>query len=196
MTKSLLLAFGAIGSICAVAPARAEVSATPELRLSQLEQVADEDLAGERGGFRWQGVDVQFGAEMRSYLNNQLVLQTNVTWTSAGASMTREVSGALSPVDAAQLQAGILNGSGLNMRVGDEEVFLANGGQTAFIQRSDGALQNVIINTANNVEIRQEVDAQLDLGNFQPFQTELISQRIATSLADMVQLGTTSTLGN
>lgn len=195
MNKYLLIVSGAISSICVVAPAQAEASASPQLRLTQLEQVADEELARERGGFRWQGVDVQFGAEVRSYLNNTLVMQTNVSWTSTGAAMSRVVSGALSPLSAAQLQAGMLNGGGLNMRVGKDEVFLANGGQTAFIQRTDGALQNIIVNTASNVDIRQEVDAQLDLGNFQPFQAELISQRIGTSLSDMIQLTTTTSLG-
>jgi hypothetical protein len=196
VTKHLLILFGAISSICVAAPARAEDSAAPELRLSELEPVDDQELAGQRGGFRWQGVDVQFGAEIRSYLNDELVMQTNVSWTPTGAAMTRMVSGALSPVGAAELQAGILSGGGFNMRVGEHEVFVANGGQTAFIQRSDSALQNIIINTASNVNIRQEVDAQLDLGNFQPFQAELISQRLGASLANAIQFATTDMLGN
>ena len=160
------------------------------------EVVSDEELAKLRGGFRWQGVEIGLGAEVRTYLNGELVLQTNINWTAGGAQTTQLVSGALTPADAAQLQAGILTSGGITMRVGDETVFLANQGQTAILHRTDGAIQNVLINRASNIEARQEVDAVLDLQNFGGFQQDIINTRIGNSLGEMVGQMTIGSLNN
>jgi hypothetical protein len=164
--------------------------------LAGLETLADEELAEQRGGFTWQGVDVTFGAEIRTYLNGELVLQTNVSWTAEGAQSSQIVSGALTPAAAAQLQAGILTSGGITMKVGDESVFLANGGQTAIVHRTEGAIQNVLINRANNVTGRQEVDAVLNLGNFGQFQDQLQDSRFGQAIGDLVGQATIGSLGN
>jgi hypothetical protein len=153
--------------------------------LADLEVVSDSELAQQRGGFALAGMEVSLGAEIRTFLDNQLVLQTNVSWTSTGAVTTQAVSGALTEAGAAQLQAGILNSGGITMRVGDEAVFLANGGQTAIMHRTESGLQNVIVNTANEVAIRQEVDAVLDLGGMGDFEAGMMADRVSAALADM-----------
>jgi hypothetical protein len=71
------------------------------------------------------------------------------------------------------------------MRVGDETVFLANEGQTAIMHRTESGLQNVIVNTANEVAIRQEVDAVLDLGGMTDFQADMMADRVNAALTDM-----------
>lgn len=164
--------------------------------LAGVQQLADSELAEQRGGFRWEGVDVGLGAEIRTYLNGDLALQTNISWTPAGAETTQWASAVLTPAAAAQLQAGILTSGGITMRVGDETVFLANEGQTAIIHRTDGAVQNVLINRASNVTGRQEVDAVLDLGNFSQFQERLGDLRIGQAVADAVGQATIGSLGN
>lgn len=164
--------------------------------LAGVQQLADSELAEQRGGFRWEGVDVGLGAEIRTYLNGDLALQTNISWTPAGAETTQWASAVLTPAAAAQLQAGILTSGGITMRVGDETVFLANEGQTAIIHRTDGAVQNVLINRASNVTGRQEVDAVLDLGNFSQFQERLGDLSIGQAVADAVGQATIGSLSN
>ena len=160
------------------------------------EVVSDEELASLRGGFSWQGVEIGLGAEVRTYLNGELVLPTNINWTAKGAQTTQLVSGALTSADAAQLQAGILSSGGITMRVGQETVFLANQGQTAILHRTDGAIQNVLINRASNIEARQEIDAVLDLENFGSFQQDIVNTRIGNSLGEMVGQMTIGSLNN
>lgn len=150
-----------------------------------VERVSDAELAGQRGGFVYQGLDIKFGAEIRSFLGDEMVIQTNFTWNDAVSEVHRTVSTDLTPATLAQLQTGILNGTGLNLEAANGNVFLANQGQTAFIQRTDGALQNIVVNTANNVAVRQEVDAHLSIGNFGSFRANALNERILSSLSAM-----------
>lgn len=162
-------------------------STAPDDELAGLEVLSDEQLSTERGKFVWEGVQVELGAEIRTYLNGELVLQTNISWTAEGAQTTQVVSGALTPVDAAQLQAGILMTSGgIRMNVGDNNVFLANEGQTAIIHGTDGAVQNIILNTASNIQAVSEIDATLDLGNFGQFQQGVLDMRLGQAIGDIV----------
>ena len=164
--------------------------------LTGFETLSDEELAGHRGGFTWQGIEVNLGAEILTYLDGQLVLQTNVSWTQAGAQTQQWVAGALTAADATQLQAGILTSGGISMNVGDANVFLANQGQTAFLHRTDGTIQNILVNTASNVQAFQEVDAVLDLGNFGQFQSDLMTTRLGASLGELVGHATLVGLGD
>lgn len=177
-------------------PAQARAALPPPDPFTSFERVGDEDLAKLRGGFLWQGVEVGLGAEIRTYLNGDLVLQTNISWTATGAQTAQLVSGALTPADAAQLQAGILSSGGITMRVGGETVFLANQGQTAILHRTDGAIQNVLVNRASGIDARQEIDAVLDLGNFEQFQQSIVSERLGHSLGDMVGQATVGALNH
>jgi hypothetical protein len=164
--------------------------------LSEVETVPDAELATHRGGFAWEGVRIGLGAEIRSYLNGQLVLQTNISWTDAGAHKSQIISGALTQVDAAQLHAGILSSGGISMKVGDQSVFLANEGQTALLHRTDGAIQNVIVNRASNIQADQQIDAVLDLENFGPLQDHIANMRVGAALGDMISQPTIGSLNN
>lgn len=159
--------------------------------IAGMQKVSDAELAQNRGGFVWAGVEVSLGAEMRTYLNGNLVLQTDLSWTPDGAQKTQMVSGALTKVDAATLQSGLLSGSGISVHVGNDSVFLANQGQTILSQRTDNGLQNVLINRASNLQISQQVDATIGLKNFGQFQNGVLTQRIGTALSDMVGSATT-----
>ena len=190
---SALLSAASSASIAAPASSRSiDNGADP----TELPVVPDAELAESRGGFSWQGVEIGLGAEIRTYLDGALVLQTNISWTATGATATQLVSGALTPADAAQLQAGLLSRSGISMRVGDQSVFLANGGQTAVYQRTDGAIQNVLINRASNISARQEVDATLDLHNFGQFQQQIGQSRMGDAIGDAIDLGTLGAIGH
>lgn len=161
--------------------------AAPPFDLASRAPLSDEELAEQRGGFTFQGLTVSLGAEIRTYLDGALVLQTNVNWNADGATTTQAVSADLTPATAAQLQAGILASGAISMRVGEAEVYLANQGQTAIMHRVDGALQNILLNTASNVSARQEVDATLDLGGYGAFNQMLLGERMGMAIGDMVQ---------
>lgn len=150
---------------------------------AQVDRLSDDELSEQRGGFSWQGLDVQFGAEIRSYIGDELVMLTNVTWTGAANEVQRTVSDSLTEVPSDQLGTMFVNG--LQIRPGSESVFVANQGQTAFIQRTDGVIQNIIANVASNVDLRQEVDVKLDIANYGPFQDSILASRIGAALSAM-----------
>jgi hypothetical protein len=197
---AILVAGAALGALWNGAPAHAATiapqSASPTDELAGVESVPDKELAGYRGGFVWQGVEIGLGAEIRTFLNGELVLQTNITWTPTGAQTTRFVSGALTPVDAAQLEAGILSTGGITMKVGDQSVFLANEGQTVFVQGTNGSIQNILINRASNITAREEIDATLDLQNFGQFQQQQLASHVGMTAGDGVGQMLSGFLGN
>ncbi len=159
------------------------------------ETVSDEVLATQRGGFAFQGMVISFGADIRSFVNDELALRTVVSWTPQGSTIERFVSPALTAVDAAQIQGGILTSGGITMRVGDESVFLANNGQTALIQSTD-SIQNVLINTASNVSLNQQVDAVLDISGYAGFRDALATTRMSDAIGAVMGAQTVGALGN
>ena len=164
-------------------PARAEQA---ESGINGAAVVSDEELARNRAGFVWSGVEISLGAEMRTFLNGALVLQTNVSWTAAGAETKQFISGALTPVDAAQLQSGLLSGAGITMHVNDQRVFVANQGQTVLVQGTENGLQNVLINRASNIQISQQVDATIGLQNFGQLQQSFMASRLGDSVGNAI----------
>jgi hypothetical protein len=189
MTRRLLL--------LALAPAllAAGVPAAADDPLADAATVPDEVLAEQRGGFAFQGMVIAFGADIRSFVNDELALRTIISWTPEGSTIERFVSPALTAVDAAQIQGGILTSGGITMRVGDESVFLANNGQTALIQKTD-AIQNVLINTASNVSLNQQVDAVLDIGGYEGFRDALATTRMSDAIGAVMGAQTVGALGN
>ena len=49
--------------------------------LAGAQTVPDEVLAAQRGGFAFQGMVIAFGADIRSFVNDELALRTIVSWT-------------------------------------------------------------------------------------------------------------------
>lgn len=181
--------------LLAMAPTLLAASEPPADPFSGAAIVSDEVLAAQRGGFAFQGMVIAFGADIRSFVNDELALRTIVSWTPQGSTIERFVSPALTAVDAAQIQGGILTSGGISMRLGDEKVFLANNGQTALIQSTD-AIQNVLINTASNVSLNQQVDAVLDISGYDGFRDALASTRLSDSIGAVMGSQTVGALGN
>lgn len=145
--------------------------------------VDDTELDELRGGFRVAGMDVSLGADIRTYLNGDLVLHTLVNWSDVGRTQTQFVSDVLTPSAARLVQASALGGGELSMTIGGSTVFLANEGKTAFAHRTEDGLQNVLINTADNQNITQTVDATVTLGGYESFNSDIISNRLADNIA-------------
>lgn len=188
MARRLLMLAFAPALLAASEPAADDPLATAPV-------LADAVLDQQRGGFIFQGMRISFGADIRSYVNDELALRTVVSWTPDGSSIERFVSSALTAVDAAQIQGGILTSGGIRMRVGEDSVFLANNGQTALVHDAN-AMQNVLINTASNVTLSQQVDATLDVSGYQGFRDALATTRLSDVIGAAVGAGTVGALGN
>ncbi|WP_340268345.1 hypothetical protein [Sphingobium mellinum] len=148
-------------------------------------RLTDAQLDAQRGGFVVSGVDIRLGVEMRTYIGGSLVLQTNISWSDQGMAVDRSVSSALAPATAETLGAAGF-GPLLERYLGSGGLFLANEGRTALLQRADGSLQTMILNSASNVALRQEIDAKLDLGGFSPFQTAILTSKLGAAFGAMV----------
>lgn len=165
-----------------------------ELDLAALEALDESLLAEQRGGFTMNGMTVSLGAEFRTFLEGELVLRTTVSWRPEG--MTREewASAAISQATAEQLRDGVLSGNGITMRVGDQSVYLANDNRTALVHRTDGGLQNMVINTASNTNIRQEADVTLDVAGYSAFGTAIGDAMRLAGINDAIDQAALSTL--
>jgi hypothetical protein len=176
----------AIAGIALMMPAAA--GSVEMLDLGEVEVLSDDAMSAERGGFVVGGLAVNLGAEIRTFIDDQLVVRTNINWQDGVAETRREVSDLVTRVDTSGLNDGMLQTGSITMRVGTSEVLLANNGDTAIVFRPDAPLQSAIINTASGVNIRQEIDATIDLAGYDAFRTENVVGRTSLQLSSMLDL--------
>jgi hypothetical protein len=122
--------------------------------------VSDSELDGMRGGFIVDGIQFNFGALLSTTVNGQLALQTQVTYTPAGPQVTQTVG-----ANAVQGTStnGTINGL-IQSGIPRQDIALMNKGATAVIQSvTNGAVQNIVINTANKQNIQQSTQLQLQI---------------------------------
>ncbi|HEX7819435.1 MAG TPA: hypothetical protein VF463_02320 [Sphingobium sp.] len=143
--------------------------------------MSDDELSAAHGGFDWGGMSITFGADIRTFIDGQLALQTLVNWTASGSSTQTMVGAGITPATLSELQSGV-GGLSLSSLVGSTPVYLANGGQTALLQGSAGALQNVLVNTAANLQALQQTNATINIGNYASFAAALQMGAINGSL--------------
>jgi hypothetical protein len=158
--------------------------------------VPDKDLDKMRGGFVWSGLEINFGADIRTYVNGELVLRTALVWTGDGAQTEQAASESLTRVDMAALESGILSTGSIRMRVGDTPVYLLNNGRTAISHGTENGVQNMLINTADGLNAVQEVDANLSLSGYAEFSAGLAYDRMVNTLNDLGGQGGVRALGN
>lgn len=158
--------------------------------------LSEEELGELRGGFVVSGMTVSFGADIRTYVDGELLLQTVLNWGPDGADTVQTAAAGLTPVDVAALQDGVLSTGNIRMKVGDTPVFLINDGQTAISHETANGIQNLLVNTATGLEAVQEVDATLTLSGYEQFNSDLVSDRLVSSLNDLVGQGAIGALGN
>lgn len=158
--------------------------------------VSDKDLDKLRGGFLVSGLDINFGADIRTYVNGDLLLHTVLNWSDEGAETVQTVAAGLSPVDAAALENGVLSNGNIRMKVGDTPVYLINGGQTAIVHETGNGVQNMLINTANGFNSIQEVDATLNLSGYENFNANMMMDRISSAIDDVAGQAAIGALGN
>lgn len=144
--------------------------------------VSDEDLDKLRGGFVWSGLNINFGADIRTYVDGDLLLHTVLNWTDNGAETVQTSAPGLTAADADSLQNGILANGNIRMKVGDSPVFLINDGKTAIQHDTSSGIRNMLVNTANGLNSVQEVEARLDLSGYEGFSADLMLDRIKGAL--------------
>ena len=153
----------------------------------------DDEMGNLRGGFAVDGVNIDFGAIVTTYIDGTPVLTTNLTWTDAGAVVDQtigQIGQNISDLSEAQRQA--LGIDGLD---GANGVVISDAsGVTALVQNvTNGALQNIVINTATGREISQSTDITLTLPGFEVIQDALDAERVGIHLTD--DMATMMTIG-
>jgi hypothetical protein len=153
----------------------------------------DDEMNNLRGGFAVEGINIDFGAVVTTYVDGTPVMTTNLTWTDVGAVVDQtigQVGQNIADLSPAQRQA--LGIDGLNGANG--VVITDASGITALVQNvTNGALQNIVINTATGREISQSTDITLTLPGFEVIQNALDAERVGIHLSD--DMATMMTLG-
>ena len=148
--------------------------------------ISDGELNEQRGGFQFAGMEIKLGADIRTFLNSELVLHTVITMDENGYSRAQTVGTGLTLADADALRNNVLSNGAIRMNVGNSQVFLANEGRTAIIHGNEGALQNILVNTESNITATQDVTATLDLQGYDGFASTVTSDQLSRSLGDDV----------
>lgn len=151
--------------------------------LASARPMTEEELAEARGGFEIAGLIISLGANLRTYLNGELALQTLFNWGSGGVEAQQYVSAALTEATADQLRAGMFSEGGIRLQLGGQQVFFANDGHTALIHNVDSGVQNVILNTASNTAVRQELDLTLNLSGYDTFRESISAGSLPMGMA-------------
>jgi len=150
--------------------------------------VPDSELAEMRGGYLVaDGIQFNFGALLTTTVDGQLAFQTQVTYTPGGPQIAQTVGP--NAVRGASVSGGTI--TGLNLQGFDrKDITLLNNGATALIQKvTGGGLQNIVINAADNQNIKQSTQMQLTLPDFAKT-SQLMQQNLAmTNLMRNAQAG-------
>jgi hypothetical protein len=157
--------------------------------------ISDSELSDQRGGFQFAGMEIKLGADIRTFLDNTLVLHTVITIDEHGYNRVQTIADNLTLADADALKNTILSNGAIRMNVGNNQVYLANEGKTAIIHGNEDALQNILINTASNITASQDVTATLDLAGYDGFAATVTADQLGRSLGDDVARAITGTFG-
>lgn len=169
--------------VLALTVAMAICTAWPTAQAQAIEDFADaqvlslDQLDEVRGGLQLpSGAEFGFGAVMSTFVDGSLALQTRLTWTALGPVETVEV-GMLTPNLTAAAAAG-----GITLQGGPTIQGLVvggDGGITAVVHGVSGQhLTNLVINNANNRDIRQSTDITLDIPGFAQMQQDIAAQNV------------------
>lgn len=150
-----------VSALIGAGPAQAQAQAAPPTPLPP------EALRELRGGFvSAGGVRFDFGVVVRSYVGDQLALETRLRWTADGVRSQSESYAVPGVSDLAAALSG-LAGAGLDLSglSGATGVAVLDGdGASALVHGlGDGGLRNLVFNTADGRSLRQETVVTLAL---------------------------------
>jgi hypothetical protein len=162
--------------------------------------LSDEDLSVLRGGFiTTNGFTFGFGVVIRSYINDKLALQTQLTWTPTGA-VTQQTRGDVpGAMDLASAMTALLNSgidlTGLNGVSGGVAVIDGNGATALIHNVTTGQLQNLMVNSANNRNLRQDMELNLYLPDLAAMQAATSAQQRAAQITYDLNTSLVGSLG-
>lgn len=195
----LLLAGTVLTGFGASATAQDMSAAAPTVvsRMPSAAPLNPAELADLRGGFLIAGgIQLDFGAVVRTYVDGQLALESRLQWTDQGAVTTQNLGSAPGTVDlAGAMDQALKAGLDIEALSSGQGVLLADGsGATALIQNigRDG-IQNVIVNNADGRNLRQEVEINLALPQLDSLQAGSMRDRLTTQMSN--DLAAASLLG-
>lgn len=180
MRRMFIGAALALAAIWSGAPVQAaeDFTAGQVMNAGELEEV--------RGGIMTPtGLELGFGAVVRTFVDGSLVLQTRLTWSDTGPVETLEYGSPLPDITTAAAAGGVqIEGPALPGLVINGE-----GGITA-IAHSIGAdhIGNLVINNANNRDIRQSTDITLEIPALAQMQAEVAMQSLDLRLQDAMRV--------
>lgn len=141
------------------------------------------ELAGETGGLATpNGMDIGFGAVVRTFVDGALVLESTLTWTTAGAATAVSAGAEARLLDNAAA-AGLAVPSGAWQGV----VIPGDGGETTILQDlGEDRIASLVVNTANNRDVRQDITVDLDIPNLAQMQSDFALDQLQLRLQDAV----------
>lgn len=173
------LPLAAMAALWMALPAQASPRTSPIPYGPHTPVVSDAELKQVRGGVRINGVDFDFGAVVRVYVNGPLVAETTLTLNQDG-SMSRQTT-ISDPSIATQLDGTVsqMANGGLNIALknGSAGFVVSDGhGVSLAINQIDGGSTHAfLINTATGRQITQTVDAHLVINNFSQLHAAMMS---------------------
>lgn len=156
-------------------------AAQDDASLDALVPLPDAELAELRGGWITAGgMSFDFGVVLRTFVEDQLAMETRLTWTPSGPATERWRDPAQG-VDLAEAMDDLAEqGMDLSSLAGvDGLVLEGDGGQTVVLHAiGEGAIQNLVLNTASNRDIRQDTQINLAVDDLPGLQREVSFQRL------------------
>jgi len=149
----------------------------------EVEVMSDAEMGELRGGIAIApNLEIQFGAVVTTYVNGAPALTTNLTWTDAGQLAQETIAAAGQQLsELTQDQRAAMGLSGLGDANG--VVIADEAGVTALVHNvTNGAMQNIILNTASGRDLHQDIDVTLTLPGFEMVQAGLLLERIGIRL--------------
>lgn len=169
---------------CLVASLVIVLAGAPPLASAETAILSDEELDGQRGGLRTpMGLDVGFGASVKTFVDGTLALETRITWTDTGL-QSEQVVNALSSIAGAPVRLGTLSDGTLQSVTAGG----MTGGTTLVHDLTMDRIASLVINTADNRTIRQETDVTLVLPQLVDFQQRIAADRLSSMLSSSVGL--------
>jgi len=156
----------------------AALIAFPALAEDTLTPLTSDELKAQVGGLRTPtGIEFGLGAVITTYVDGQQALQSHLTWTDQGIRQTTD-GGSLTGAAAA----------GIHVDGSTPGLFLPgqNGGTVVLHDLGDGRIGSVVLNTADNRDIRQETVVNLDIPQLQQLQQDYAGQKFQMTLQDSV----------
>ena len=150
--------------------------------------MTDQEMAVSRGGFVVAGMEIRIGAELRTFIGGELVMKTVVNWDQDARMTESWAAPSLVAVEPGSLAKTLLSGGSISASLDGQKVYLANEGRTALLQSSDGKIQNMVFNTANGIDLRQEADVSLALSGYKQFHEAMAPGILMTGLGDALAL--------